>query len=78
MPDRVFAHILAHELIAVLDHVDELVVGDEREPLRGHQNHDNRENETDDHPKGVLSKSECTRSDDVRRIERMHEVIGPF
>ena len=70
MADRVFAHVLADEVIAVFDHVDELALRDERQLASSHQHHDQRDGQADDHPEHVLrdgAEHEC-------RVERMLEV----
>ena len=69
--DGALSHVLLHELVAVLDHVRELVRGDEREALPRRQHDDERDDEADDHPQHVLGHAERARAEHKDRVERM-------
>ena len=72
--DGAFAHVLLHELVAVLHHVGELVRGDDREALAGRKHDDERDEEADEHPQHVLRHAERSRPEHEGGIERMLQV----
>ena len=81
MADGVFAHVFADELIAVLDHVHELVRRNQGEFLAN--NHDNEQGDEprDAHPEDVLGHADATAEiDDERGIERVfkfgHQLVN--
>ena len=65
------AHVMEMDPVAVLDHVRELVRGDEREALPRRQHDDERDDEADDHPQHVLGHAERARAEHKDRVERM-------
>lgn len=55
--DDALAHVVAHELVTVLDGVDELVRRDERELAAHDEDQHQRDDPADDHPQNVLGDS---------------------
>ena len=72
MADGAFSHVLLNELVAVLDHVRELALGDQRQALAHHQHDQQRQDEDQDHVAHVLRDADAVAEvDHEDRVERV-------
>ena len=75
LADRSLAQVAADGVVAVVDHVGELVGRDERQALAADQDDHQRKNDADNHPEDVLRQARAKEAGKVRRVKRPLQLL---